>query len=113
MNDEAGTYEDGGVICREDSVLDTDTIYIAELNEYEAGTDYTTTVKRIGTLGVAGEIDWGVSDESGVTTYTQEDLEAMTKQQILDLATELGYTMTTTMSNTKAEIIADFLVQQG
>ncbi|MBR3645987.1 MAG: hypothetical protein IKN54_06175 [Lachnospiraceae bacterium] len=47
------------------------------------------------------------------TTYTAEDLEAMTKAQILELAESLGYSMTTTSSNTKNEIIADFLVQQG
>lgn len=47
------------------------------------------------------------------TTYTADDLEAMTKAQILELAESLGYSMTTTSTNTKAEIIADFLVQQG
>ena len=47
------------------------------------------------------------------TTYTQEDLESMTKAQILELAESLGYSMTTTSSNTKSEIIADFLAQQG
>ena len=34
-------------------------------------------------------------------------------EKILELAESLGYSMTTTNSNTKAEIIADFLVQQG
>lgn len=46
-------------------------------------------------------------------TYTAEDLEAMTKAQILELAESLGYSMTTTATNTKDEIIADFLAQQG
>jgi len=37
----------------------------------------------------------------------------MTKAQILELAESLGYSMTTTTTNTKEEIIADFLAQQG
>lgn len=45
-------------------------------------------------------------------TYTETELSAMTKANILALATQLGYTMTTTDSNTKEEIVADFLAQQ-
>jgi HK97 family phage major capsid protein len=51
-------------------------------------------------------------DDDEVKTYTQEELEAMTKAQILEVATQLGYNMTTTESNTKAEIVSDFLAQQ-
>ena len=43
-------------------------------------------------------------------TYTQEDLEALTIAQIKALAEEMGYTITATR---KAEIIAQFLAQQG
>ena len=50
------------------------------------------------------------TDQNG--TYSQAELEAMTKDQILALATQLGYTMTTTAANTKAEIVTDFLAQQ-
>ena len=55
------------------------------------------------------------SSQSGnsTPTYTADDLESMTKAEILALAESLGYSMTTTSSNTKNEIIADFLVQQG
>lgn len=53
-----------------------------------------------------------VTDIDGNGTYTQEELEAMTKAEILAAATKLGYNMTTTEANTKAEIIADFLAQQ-
>lgn len=54
-----------------------------------------------------------VTDSDGNGTYTQEELEAMTKAEILAAATQLGYNMTTTDANTKAEIVADFLTQQG
>lgn len=54
-----------------------------------------------------------VTDSDGNGTYTQEELEAMTKAEILAAATQLGYTMTTTEANKKEEIIADFLAQQG
>lgn len=54
-----------------------------------------------------------VTDSDGNGTYTQEELEAMTKAEILAAATQLGYNMTTTEANTKAEIVADFLAQQG
>lgn len=42
--------------------------------------------------------------------YTQADLEAMSIASIKDLASGLGYTITKTL---KAEIIAEFLEQQG
>ena len=45
------------------------------------------------------------------TTYTQEQLEEMTKQQIADLATSLGYTVNS--NKTKAEMIEQFLTQQA
>ena len=45
-----------------------------------------------------------------VTTYAQEDLEALTIAQIKGIAEELGYTITARL---KADIIAEFLEQQG
>lgn len=45
--------------------------------------------------------------------YTESELNAMTKAQILELAESIGYTMTTTASNTKEEIIAEFLEIQN
>lgn len=44
--------------------------------------------------------------------YTQAEIEAMTKANILALGTELGYTMTTTEASTKEQIVADFMAQQ-
>ena len=44
------------------------------------------------------------------TTYTESELNAMTIEQIKALADERGYTITKTV---KAEIIAEFLQQQG
>lgn len=52
-------------------------------------------------------------NSGGNTVYTADQLNAMTKAEILALAESLGYSMTTTSSNTKDEIIADFLAQQG
>lgn len=46
------------------------------------------------------------------TTYTEAQLQAMTRANILALGTQLGYTMTTSESNNKDEIIADFMAQQ-
>lgn len=46
-------------------------------------------------------------------TYTKEEIEAMTKANILALGTQLGYTMTTTDANTKEQIVADFMAQQA
>lgn len=45
-------------------------------------------------------------------TYTQAEIEAMTKANILALGTQLGYTMTTTEASTKEQIVADFMAQQ-
>ena len=53
-----------------------------------------------------------VTDSDGNGTYTDAELEAMTKEQILGSGTQLGYKMTTTKANTKDEIKADFLAQQ-
>lgn len=47
-----------------------------------------------------------------VTTYTQADLESMTKAQIADLASELGYEGVTT-NLTKAQMIEAFLTAQN
>lgn len=53
-----------------------------------------------------------VTDSDGNGTYTDAELEAMTKEQILATGTQLGYKMTTTKANTKDEIKADFLAQK-
>ena len=47
-----------------------------------------------------------------VTTYTQADLELMTKAQIAELASELGYEGVTT-NLTKAQMIEAFLTAQN
>jgi len=53
-----------------------------------------------------------VTDTDNSGKYSQAELEAMTKAQIFEVATQLGYTMTTTDTNKKEEIVADFLAQQ-
>lgn len=47
---------------------------------------------------------------AAVPGYTSESLNAMTIAQIKALAEDLGYSITATK---KADIIAEFLVQQG
>ena len=59
----------------------------------------------------SGATTTGLDDES--ITYTESQLNAMTKANILTLSTQLGYTMTTTEANTKDEIVADFMAQQA
>lgn len=46
-------------------------------------------------------------------TYTQAEIEAMTKAEILALGVGLGYTMTTTDASTKEQIVTDFMAQQA
>lgn len=46
-------------------------------------------------------------------TYTQAEIEAMTKADILALGTRLGYAMTTTEASTKEQIVTDFMAQQA
>lgn len=55
------------------------------------------------------EVNNGVDD----TKYTQAQLNAHTKEWILDLADARGYEMTKTSSDTKADIITEFLAKQN
>ena len=52
----------------------------------------------------------GSGNTTPITVYTQEELEAMTVNEIKALATERGYSITATL---KAEIIQQFLTQQN
>lgn len=54
-----------------------------------------------------------VSAPENAKQYTESQLNTMNKADILALSTQFGYSMTTTESNTKAEIITDFLTQQA
>ena len=45
--------------------------------------------------------------------YAQTEIEAMSKADILALGTQLGYTMTMAETNTKEQIVADFMAQQA
>lgn len=51
-----------------------------------------------------------VSMMSEMKTYTQEELESMTVKEIKEIADERGYLITKLL---KAEIIEEFLIQQG
>lgn len=50
------------------------------------------------------------SASSGLHLYTEEELSNMTIKQIKEVAEERGYTITKSL---KAEIIAEFLEEQG
>lgn len=58
----------------------------------------------------AEEADDGDGSDGGETVYTEEQLTAMTVEQIKALAAEKGYTITKTA---KADIIAEFLAAQN
>ena len=62
----------------------------------------------VASLDETDETEDTSSDES--VTYTEDELTAMTIAQIKALAEELGYTITATK---KADVIAEFLEQQG
>lgn len=59
---------------------------------------------------IMGRIPVTMTRDSSKKTYTQEELEAMTVDQIETLAGGLGYTLT---GSTKADKIASFLTAQG
>ena len=46
-------------------------------------------------------------------TYTQAEIEKMSREKILALGAQLGYAMTTTASDEKAAVVADFMAQQA
>ncbi len=50
-------------------------------------------------------------DETKV--YTQDEIEKLSREKIIALGTQLGYTMTTTAADEKAEVVADFMAQQA
>lgn len=52
-------------------------------------------------------------DADGNGKYSDEELKALTKEQILGLAESLNYEMTKTKSDTKEEIIAEFKSKAG
>ena len=55
----------------------------------------------------------GVKDDiNGDGQYSERELKKLSREDILKLAEENGYTMTKTAEDTKTEVIADFLAQQ-
>lgn len=56
----------------------------------------------------------GVADDiNGDGEYNEAELNKLSRENIIALATEKGYTMTKTAADTKAEVVADFLEQQA
>ena len=46
-------------------------------------------------------------------TYTQAEIEKLSREKIIALGTQLGYTMTATATDEKAAVVADFMQQQA
>ena len=46
-------------------------------------------------------------------TYMQAEIEKLSREKIVALGTQLGYTMTTTAADDKAAVVADFMRQQA
>ena len=56
----------------------------------------------------------GVADDlNGDGEYNEAELNKMSRENIIALATEKGYVMTKTAADPKAEVVADFLEQQA
>ena len=45
--------------------------------------------------------------------YTQAEIEKLSREKIIALGTQLGYTMTTTATDEKPAVVADFMAQQA
>lgn len=45
--------------------------------------------------------------------YTQAEIEKLSREKIIALGTQFGYTMTTTATDEKAAVVADFMAQQA
>ena len=56
----------------------------------------------------------GVADDlNGDGEYNEAELNKLSRENIIALATEKGYVMTKTAADPKAEVVADFLEQQA
>ena len=79
--------------------VDPDAIVMGLVNISSTGTDVNND---------------GVNDDiNGDGKYNAAELSKLTKEQIVDLATEKGYSLTKTADDKKEELIADFLEKQG
>lgn len=45
--------------------------------------------------------------------YTRAEIEKLSREKIIALGTQFGYTMTTTAADEKAAVVADFMAQQA
>ena len=72
--------------------------FCREVGWYPCGNHYSGGINSVSTYAVDAD------------AYTEEQLNAMTISQITELADSLGYIITATK---KAEIITEFLSQQG
>ena len=77
--------------------------------------DADAVVMGYATINTTGDLNNdGIADDiNGDGAYNEKELNRLSKENILALATSKGYTMTTTAANNKAEIVADFLAQQA
>lgn len=59
-----------------------------------------------------GEAAEGIEPDE-TKAYTQAEIEKMSREKIIALGSQLGYTMTTTATDEKAAVVADFMAQQA
>lgn len=76
--------------------------------------DADAVVMGLATIGATGDYnnDGLEDDVNGDGSYNEQELEKLTKAQIIALATDKKYTLTKTETDSKADLIADFLAKQ-
>lgn len=78
--------------------------------------DADAVVMGLATVATTGTDvnDDGVADDlNGDGEYNEAELNKLSRENIIALATEKGYVMTKTAADPKAEVVADFLEQQA
>ncbi len=88
--------------------VDNNAFVVLDISALQAAS-YVVTMATEATAAAASVADGGAAAYSGVMTYTEEELNAMTVANIEAIATGYGYTLS---GSTKAEKIASFLEQQ-
>lgn len=76
--------------------------------------DADAVVMGLATIGTTGDYnnDGLADDVNGDGSYNEQELEKLTKAQIVALATDKNYTLEKTEADSKTDLIADFLAKQ-
>lgn len=98
LNDNIPMQRRQGLKAGRDILNACDTIIIGARHTIKTTTDVQQTAAQ--------------SAAEETKTYTQAEIEKMSRENIIALGTKLGYTMTTTASDEKSAVVADFMAQQ-